>query len=117
MVDLYCLCLYAVMFAALFLLYFKPWARRPSFILFCCGNLILFFIAVGAVTKEILLSTSRSYDVSAKQQFDNVIIALTLGRGTVLYDRKAKHIIVIRESDITKIVPHGKKSGMDDLGD
>src|SRR3954453_23708613 len=65
-------------------------------------------IAVAAVTKELLLSTSRSYDVSAKQQFDNVVIALTLGRGTVLFDRNARHIIVIRESDITKIVPHGK---------
>jgi len=89
----------------------KTWARRPSVILFCCGNVILIFIAVGDVTKELLLSTSRSYDVSAKQQFDNVVIALTLGRGTVLFDRNARHIIVIRESDITKIVPHGKKSG------
>jgi hypothetical protein len=77
----------------------------------------LVFIAVGAVTKEIVLSTGESYDVSAKQQFDDVIIALTLGRGTVLYDPKKRHVIVVRESDITKIVPHGKQSGMEDLGD
>jgi hypothetical protein len=49
------------------------------------------------VTEEFVIQTSNSYDVTAKQQFNDVVIALTLARGTVLYDRKAKQIIVIRE--------------------
>jgi hypothetical protein len=85
--------------------------RRPGIVMVICVNAVILLIATGSISEKLIISTSRSYDVSAKEQFNDVIIALTLARGTVLYDRKAEHIIVIRESDITKIVPHGEKAG------
>jgi hypothetical protein len=115
--DLVSLFFYAVGIAVISLYLPKTWKRRPVIVVFFCANLILIFIAVGAATKGAVLGIGKTYDVSAKQQFDDVIVALTLARGTVLYDPKERHVIVVRESDITKIVPHGKKSGMDDLGD
>jgi hypothetical protein len=84
--------------------------RKPLILILTGANMIIALIAVGVGTEEVIIETARPYDVTTtKQRFDEVILALTLGRGTVLYDRKARHTIVVREADITEIVPHKPK--------
>jgi hypothetical protein len=103
------LIVYAAVVTVLIYTLVRRWSTlRLGMMIIASANVIVMFVCIGIVSEEVTLSTGRSYDVSAKEQFDDVIIALTLGRGTVLYDRKAKHIIVIRETDITKIVPHNE---------
>jgi hypothetical protein len=109
--DLVSLFFYAVGIAVIFLYLPNTWKRRPVIVVFFRANLILIFIAVGAATKGAVLGMGKTYDVSANQQFDDVIIALTLGRGTVLYDHKAEHTLSFASQISGRSFRMGKRAG------
>jgi len=68
-------------------------------------SLACVFFGLGSASARIRLYARETYNVTTKlDHFENVILALTLGRGVVLYKRELGDIVIIPEAEIMEIV-------------